>query len=160
MQAAVLVLPRLPHAGLYLLVVMPMVAGFAALSWHLVEKPVLGQRRRFSFAARRRAAAPASDACPRARPRRPVAPGRAGPLRSSGTTPERRPPACRAIAACARSGAASHFVLETGGSRAHRTPRGSACVAETVGTGWFARKDKVSMSDQKQLVVVSRPSPA
>ncbi|MFT3973565.1 MAG: acyltransferase [Amaricoccus sp.] len=58
MQALVLVLPNLGHAGLYFLVIMPVVAGFAALSWHLIEKPVLAQRRRFSFATRQRTMVP------------------------------------------------------------------------------------------------------
>jgi peptidoglycan/LPS O-acetylase OafA/YrhL len=41
----------------------PCIVGFAALSWHLVELPILRQRRRFSFVARVRVvddAAPAS----------------------------------------------------------------------------------------------------
>lgn len=59
MQAFVLVLPDLRHAAIYFLVVMPVVAAFAAVSWHLVEKPVLAQRRRFSFATRQRAVHPA-----------------------------------------------------------------------------------------------------
>lgn len=54
MQAAVLVLPDLGHAAFYLLVTLPLVAAFAAFSWHVIEKPVLAQRRRFSFAARQR----------------------------------------------------------------------------------------------------------
>ena len=58
MQALVLVLPDLRHAALYFLAVMPVVAAFAAVSWHLVEKPVLRQRRHFSFAARQRAMRP------------------------------------------------------------------------------------------------------
>lgn len=58
MQALVLVLPDLRHAAVYFLAIMPVVAGFAALSWHLIEKPVLAQRRRFSFAARRREIVP------------------------------------------------------------------------------------------------------
>jgi len=35
-----------------LALVIPCIVGFAALSWQLVELPVLRQRRRFSFVAR------------------------------------------------------------------------------------------------------------
>lgn len=58
MQALVAVLPDLRHAAVYLLVVMPVIFVFAALSWHLIEKPILSQRRRFSFATRQRALVP------------------------------------------------------------------------------------------------------
>lgn len=58
MQALVLVLPPLGHAGFYFLAIMPVVAAFAALSWHAIERPVLRQRRRFSFAARQRSLLP------------------------------------------------------------------------------------------------------
>lgn len=58
MQALVLVLPNLGHAAVYYLVVMPPVLAFAGLSWHLIEKPVLLQRRRFSFATRQRTMLP------------------------------------------------------------------------------------------------------
>lgn len=58
MQALVLVLPDLRHAALYFLVTMPVVIAFAACSWHLIEKPVLAQRRRFSFATRQRGMMP------------------------------------------------------------------------------------------------------
>lgn len=58
MQALVLTLPPLGHAGAYFLAIMPVVAGFAMLSWHAIERPVLRQRRRFSFATRQRSPVP------------------------------------------------------------------------------------------------------
>jgi peptidoglycan/LPS O-acetylase OafA/YrhL len=43
-----------PHHGnvfLLILVSVPVITGFAAFSWHLIERPILQLRRRFSFVA-------------------------------------------------------------------------------------------------------------
>jgi peptidoglycan/LPS O-acetylase OafA/YrhL len=58
MQAAVLLLPDLRSALAYFIATMPIVAAFAVFSWHVIERPVLQQRRRFSFATRQRSVVP------------------------------------------------------------------------------------------------------
>ncbi|MDB5446055.1 MAG: acyltransferase [Phenylobacterium sp.] len=52
-QAVMAAVPGL-DAPVLTLIALPLVAAFAALSWHFVEKPILKMRRRFSFVARTR----------------------------------------------------------------------------------------------------------
>jgi peptidoglycan/LPS O-acetylase OafA/YrhL len=53
-QAVRAALPDLHNDAARLAIALVAIVGFAMLSWHLVEKPVLGLRRRFSFVARAR----------------------------------------------------------------------------------------------------------
>ncbi|HEY0311711.1 MAG TPA: acyltransferase [Allosphingosinicella sp.] len=53
-QAVRAALPNLDNGAAYLAIAIAVIALFAALSWHLVEKPILRMRKRFSFVARAR----------------------------------------------------------------------------------------------------------
>lgn len=53
-QAVRAALPNLDNAPAYLVLSILVIALFAALSWHLVEKPILRMRKHFSFVARAR----------------------------------------------------------------------------------------------------------
>jgi len=53
-QAVRATLPNLQNRAALLAIALIAIIGFAMLSWHFVEKPVLGLRRRFSFVARAR----------------------------------------------------------------------------------------------------------
>ncbi len=50
MQALVALFPGISAAALFCLTI-PTSTAVAAFSWHLIEKPILGLRRRFSFVA-------------------------------------------------------------------------------------------------------------
>ena len=52
-QALLVVLPSLTSPWLHYVVSLPIVVSVAMLSWHVVEKPVLAVRKRFSFTARK-----------------------------------------------------------------------------------------------------------
>jgi peptidoglycan/LPS O-acetylase OafA/YrhL len=53
-QAVRATFPKLNNGVAYLAISITVIALFAALSWHLIEKPILRTRRRFSFVARAR----------------------------------------------------------------------------------------------------------
>lgn len=73
LQAIVSLSPGV-RPGLLFAIGLPLMTTIAALSWHLIEKPILAQRKRFSFVARERgvteekvpASAPARSAAPSA----------------------------------------------------------------------------------------------
>lgn len=56
MQAMVIILPPLGSSLSYFALSFPLVVALAIFSWHCIEKPVLNQRRRFSFVAKERLA--------------------------------------------------------------------------------------------------------
>jgi peptidoglycan/LPS O-acetylase OafA/YrhL len=65
-QMMVSLFPSVTSPGAQLALAMPAIVCFAALSWHLVERPILQQRRRFSFVAKVRGVdADAQAALPR-----------------------------------------------------------------------------------------------
>lgn len=51
-QTLVALLPDQKSLLLHVLLVVPLTLGFAAFSWHVIEKPILALRKRFSFVAR------------------------------------------------------------------------------------------------------------
>lgn len=64
-QALIQLMPGLKSPLLFFLLSAVVTAAFAAISWHLVEKPVMGLRRRFSVAARMHAASASAAPAPR-----------------------------------------------------------------------------------------------
>ena len=52
-QALMVIFPSLTSPWLHYMVTLPIVIGVAMVSWHVIEKPVLALRKRFSFTARK-----------------------------------------------------------------------------------------------------------
>jgi peptidoglycan/LPS O-acetylase OafA/YrhL len=89
-QAVRAALPGLQNGSAYLAIALAAIVAFAMLSWHGLEKPILGLRKRFSFVARARGLSRGEDSAVNAPP--PVVSRATGQILTYGTRRETAPP--------------------------------------------------------------------